>query len=60
MRKYKSKLLIKPAKDAMKALLQKTRECIKGMHGQTVTTLIRTLNPIMQGAGYFKERTLYS
>src|SRR6267142_3606798 len=49
VRKYKNKLLIKPAKDGVKALLQKTRECIKGLHGQTAATLIRTLNPIVRG-----------
>ncbi len=56
VRKYKNKLLIKPAKDGVKALLQKTRECIKGLHGQTAATLIRTLNPIIQGwANYHRH-----
>src|SRR5437016_9905246 len=49
VRKYKNKLVIKPAKDGTKALLKKTRECIKGMLGQTVQTLIRALNPIIRG-----------
>ena len=45
VRKYKNKLVIKPARDGTKALLQKTHECIKGMVGQTAGTLIRKLNP---------------
>ncbi len=49
MRKYKNKLVIRPAKDGTKALVRKTRECIKGMHGQTAATLIRKLNPMVRG-----------
>jgi RNA-directed DNA polymerase len=56
VRKYKNKLLIKPARDGVKALLQKTRECIKGAHGQTAATLIRKLNPIVRGwASYHRH-----
>ena len=35
VRKYEGKLVIKPAKDGTKALLQKTRDCIKSTQGQT-------------------------
>jgi RNA-directed DNA polymerase len=49
VRKYRNKLVIKPAKDGLKALVQKTRECIKGLLGQTAETLIRKLNPILRG-----------
>src|SRR5437660_6712014 len=49
VRKYKNKLLIKPAKDGLKALVQKTREHIKGMLGQKAETLIKTLNPMIRG-----------
>ena len=49
VRKYKNKLVIKPAKDGLKALVQKTRECIKGMLGQKAETLIAKLNPIIRG-----------
>ena len=49
VRKYRNKLYIKPAKEGLKALVQKTRECIKGMVGQTARTLISTLNPIIRG-----------
>jgi len=56
VRKYNHKLLIKPAKDGTKALLEKTRECIKGTLGQTAATLIRKLNPIIRGwANYHRH-----
>ena len=49
VRKYKNKLRIKPAKDGLKALVQKTRECIKSMLGQKAATLIKALGPIIRG-----------
>jgi RNA-directed DNA polymerase len=49
VRKYKNKLVIKAAKDGVKALVQKARACIKGSLGQTAETLIRSLNPIIRG-----------
>src|SRR5712671_5392702 len=56
VRKYKNKLLIKPARDGVKTLLRKTRECIKGSNGQTAATLIRKLNPIVRGwANYHRH-----
>jgi len=56
VRKYSNKMVIKPAKDGLKALVQKTRECIKGMHGQTAATLISKLNPIIRGwANYHRH-----
>ena len=56
VRKYKNKLVIKPAKDGTKALLQKTHECIKGMVGQTTEALIRKLNPLVRGwANYHRH-----
>jgi RNA-directed DNA polymerase len=56
VRKYKNKLVIKPARDGLKALVQKTRECIKGMLGQKGETLIKTLNPIIRGwANYHRH-----
>jgi RNA-directed DNA polymerase len=53
VRKYKNKLVIKPAKEGLKTLVQKTRECIKGMLGQKAKTLIATLNPIIRGWANF-------
>jgi RNA-directed DNA polymerase len=56
VRKYKNKLVIKPAKEGLKALVQKTHECIKGMLGQKAETLIRKLNPIIRGwANYHRH-----
>jgi len=56
VRKYRNRLYIKPAKEGLKALVQKTRECIKGMVGQKVETLISTLNPIIRGwANYHRH-----
>jgi RNA-directed DNA polymerase len=49
VRKYKNKLVIKPAKEGLKALVRKSRECIKGCLGQTAQTLIAKLNPIIRG-----------
>jgi RNA-directed DNA polymerase len=49
VRKHNNKLVIKPAKDGCKALVQKTREHIKAMQGQKAETLIKTLNPILRG-----------
>jgi RNA-directed DNA polymerase len=49
VRKYQNKLVIKPAKDGRKALVQKSRECIKSMLGQKAETLIKKLNPILRG-----------
>src|SRR5882724_9534657 len=56
VRKYKNKLVIKPAKDGLKALVQKSRETIKGMLGQKAETLIAKLNPIIRGwANYHRN-----
>ena len=49
VRKYNNKLVIKPTKEGLKAVVQKTRECIKSMLGQKAETLIKTLNPITRG-----------
>jgi RNA-directed DNA polymerase len=49
VRKYRNKLVIKPTKEGLKALLHKTRECIKGCLGQRAETLIAKLNPIIRG-----------
>jgi RNA-directed DNA polymerase len=56
VRKYKRKLIIKPAKDGTKALLEKTRDCIKSAVGQSQAALIRKLNPIVRGwANYHRH-----
>jgi RNA-directed DNA polymerase len=56
VRKYKNKLLIRPAKDGLKALVHKTRDTIKGSNGQNAVTLIKKLNPILRGwANYHRH-----
>ena len=50
IRKYKGKLLIKPAKKSIQALLQKVRYIIKTEGRQlSAASLIRSLNPIIRG-----------
>lgn len=49
VRKYNEKLLIKPAKKSVKALLEKAREIIKKHASATQVTVIRLLNPIIRG-----------
>lgn len=49
VRKYKGKLLIKPSKNAVKALLEKVRTIIKAKRGVGAETLIRKLNPVIRG-----------
>lgn len=49
VRKYNEKLLIKPAKKSVKALLGKAREIIKKHASATQATVIRLLNPIIRG-----------
>lgn len=49
VRKYEEKLLIKPAKKSLKALLGKAREIIKKHASATQATVIRLLNPLIRG-----------
>lgn len=49
IRKYKGKLLIKPAKKGIKAFLENIREKIKLMATAKTEDLIQTLNPKIQG-----------
>ena len=53
LRKYKGKLLIKPAKESINAFLCKIRKTIKTNATATTLNLIRILNPIMQGWGNY-------
>ena len=52
IRKYKGKLLIKPSKKSVKAVLCKIREIIKGNKQTTSGELIKQLNPIIRGWSY--------
>ncbi len=49
VRKYDGKLLIKPEKKSVKALLDKVREIIKGNASVTQEALIQKLNPVIRG-----------
>lgn len=49
LRKYKGKLLIKPAKKGIKAFLEGIRETIYSMRAETAENLILTLNLKIQG-----------
>ena len=56
IRKYNGKLLIKPSKANVKALLDKIREVIKGNKATKQINLINALNPILRGwANYHKH-----
>ena len=49
IRKYNGKLLIKPSKSSIKALLEKVRSIIKGGKSLNQELLIRKLNPVIRG-----------
>ena len=49
IRKYNGKLLIKPSKSAVKSLLNKVRNTIKGNKALDQEKLIRKLNPVIRG-----------
>jgi len=56
VRKYKGKLLIKPAKKSVKAFLHKVRSIIKTQHYLSAGQLIAKLNPIIRGwANYHRH-----
>jgi RNA-directed DNA polymerase len=56
IRKYAGKLLIKPAKKKVKAILRKVREVTRTNKGATAGHLIATLNPIIRGwANYHRH-----
>ena len=53
IRKYKGKLLIKPAKANVNLHLNNLRELIRGSVGWTTSELIRQLNPKIRGWSYY-------
>jgi RNA-directed DNA polymerase len=56
IRKYKDKLLIKPAKKNIHSFLTETRRTIKRHHGKETYSLIQILNAKIRGwAGYYKH-----
>jgi RNA-directed DNA polymerase len=64
VRKYKGKLIIKPAKKNIKNFLEKVREIIRNNKAAKTVNLIRLLNPVIKGwAEYHKTinaKTTYS
>jgi RNA-directed DNA polymerase len=64
VRKYKGKLIIKPAKKNIKSFLTKVREIVRGNYAAKTVNLIQLLNPIIRGwAEYHKTinaKTTYS
>jgi len=64
VRKYRGKLIIKPAKRNIKNFLDKVREIIRSNYAAKTVNLIRLLNPIIKGwAEYHKTinaKTTYS
>ena len=53
LRKYGDKLLIKPTKQNVKALLSKVRGIIKSNPTAKTENLIRQLNPVLRGWAYY-------
>lgn len=49
IRKYGTKLLIKPGEKGIKTFLEKVKETIDNMRGNTARNLIFKLNPVIQG-----------
>jgi RNA-directed DNA polymerase len=49
VRKYKGKLMIKPSKKSVAALMDKVRDTIKSLWGALPEVLIGKLNPIIRG-----------
>ena len=58
VRKYKGKLLIKPSKKNIKAMLEKIRETIKTRKSATTYELITTLNPIIRGWANYHQHVV--
>jgi RNA-directed DNA polymerase len=52
-RKYKGITLVKPSKNSIKTITTKLREMIKVHKGKRQTDLIKALNPIITGWGYY-------
>lgn len=60
VRKYNGKLLIKPSKKSVKALLAKVRGIIKANKQTKADTLIVLLNPVIRGWAYYHRHVVSS
>ena len=58
VRKYDGKLLIKPSKGNVKAVLEKIRNITKTRKGATAEDLIKTLNPIIRGWANYHQHVV--
>jgi RNA-directed DNA polymerase len=58
VRKYGSKLLIKPTRQSVRGVLEKARQRIKSCHGKSAEALIRTLNPLLKGWANYHQHVL--
>jgi len=58
VRKYKGKLLIKPANKNVQALLDKVRRTVKANKQATAGNLIFQLNPIIKGWAYYHRHVV--
>lgn len=58
VRKYDGKLLIKPSKTNIKAVLEKIRDTIKTRKGVSAAELIKILNPIIRGWANYHQHVV--
>ena len=57
VRRYRSKLLIKPSKAAVRRIRERLRTELRSLRGSNATTVIKTLNPIIRGwAAYYRTQ----
>jgi RNA-directed DNA polymerase len=55
VRKYGSKLIIKPSKDSIKWVLARIRKSLKELRTHTQACVIGLLNPLIRGWGYYHK-----
>ncbi|MFH0974952.1 MAG: group II intron reverse transcriptase/maturase [Spirochaetota bacterium] len=60
VKKYKGKLLIKPAKSKVDGFIEKIRQIIKSNKSVKTRSLIYQLNPVIRGWGYFYRHVVSS
>jgi RNA-directed DNA polymerase len=60
IKKYKGKLLIKPAESKVTGFIEKIRQIIKSNKSAKTQNLIHQLNPVIRGWGYFYRHVVSS